>query len=203
MMGMTTQRDNVSHQQLQRAASSKNAREPAKQLWLDAWADPVAGVKAFSCCIHTCNLSGDGDWRLVIADADKKLKVTSVLPSNQASTSSTTTHSGLDLSVPKAAQKLDAACSHTSALGPHMGPHMSKTPVQCAQVWKGTAKASEHALLDVPVAVTSFITETAAPRIPTLAVAAGSHVYMFRSLRPYYKFTMPAAGANAAEESVW
>lgn len=123
MMGMTTQRDNVSHQQLQRAASSKNAREPAKQLWLDAWADPVAGVKAFSCCIHTCNLSGDGDWRLVIADADKKLKVTSVLPSNQASTSFTTTHSGLDLSVPKAAQKLDAACSHTSALGPPFNVH--------------------------------------------------------------------------------
>lgn len=43
--------------------------------WLDAWSDPVAGVSAFSSCIHTCNLFGDGDWRLIVADADKKLKV--------------------------------------------------------------------------------------------------------------------------------
>lgn len=72
------------------------------------------------------------------------------------------------------------------------------------QVWKGTAKASEHALLDVPVAITSFITDTAAPRLPTLAVAAGAHVYMFRSLRPYFKFTVPAETATAeAEEVVW
>lgn len=62
----------ANEQQLQRARS---AREPAKQLWLDAWADPVAGVKAFSNCIHTCNLYGDGDWRLVVADADQKIKV--------------------------------------------------------------------------------------------------------------------------------
>lgn len=47
-----------------------------RQLWLDAWTDPVASVKAFSSCIHTCNLFGDGDWRLVVADhVDKKLKV--------------------------------------------------------------------------------------------------------------------------------
>lgn len=62
-------------QQLQHSTASKNVREPAKQLWLDAWVDPVAGVKAFSTCIHTCNLYGDGDWRLVVADSDKKIKV--------------------------------------------------------------------------------------------------------------------------------
>lgn len=61
---------------LTRCSKSGHVREPAKQLWLDAWADPVAGVNAFSSCITTCNLCGDGDWRLVIADAaDKKLKV--------------------------------------------------------------------------------------------------------------------------------
>lgn len=60
-----------------RNSQSSHVREPAKQLWLDAWADPVAGVKAFSGCITTCNLCGDGDWRLIVADADKKLKVCS------------------------------------------------------------------------------------------------------------------------------
>eukprot|EP00879_Flechtneria_rotunda_P025766 GHRR01027411.1.p1 GENE.GHRR01027411.1~~GHRR01027411.1.p1 ORF type:complete len:329 (+),score=99.63 GHRR01027411.1:210-1196(+) len=120
------------------------AREQAKQLWLDAWADPVAGVKAFGNCIHTCNLYGDGDWRLVIADADKKIKV-----------------------------------------------------------WKGTQKASEHALLDAPVAITSFIADASQPRLPTLAVAAGANIYMFKSLRPYYKFTLPAADAALAEDAIW
>lgn len=57
------------------SSKSGHAKEPVKQVWLDAWADPVAGVKAFSSCITTCNLCGDGYWRLVIADADKKLKV--------------------------------------------------------------------------------------------------------------------------------
>ena len=46
-----------------------------KQAWLDAWVDPVADVKAFSSCVATCNLLGDGDWRLVVADTDRKLKV--------------------------------------------------------------------------------------------------------------------------------
>jgi Bardet-Biedl syndrome 1 protein len=71
------------------------------------------------------------------------------------------------------------------------------------QVWKGTTKASEHALVEAPVAITSFVTDGPAPRVPTLAVAAGPHVYMFRSLLPYYKFTLPAGGISPAEDAVW
>jgi hypothetical protein len=55
---------------------TKSLREKEnKQAWLDAWVDPVADVKAFSSCVTTCNLLGDGDWRLVVADTDRKLKV--------------------------------------------------------------------------------------------------------------------------------
>ena len=43
--------------------------------WLQAWSDPVAGIAAYTPCVHTCNLFGDGDWRLVVADEDRKLKV--------------------------------------------------------------------------------------------------------------------------------
>lgn len=71
------------------------------------------------------------------------------------------------------------------------------------QVWKGTTKASEHALVEAPVAITSSITDSTAPRVPTLAVAAGPHVYMFRSLRPFYKFTLPAGDVSPAEDAVW
>lgn len=45
-----------------------------KSVWLDAFNDPVAGISAYTPCVHTCNLFGDGENRLVIADEDRKLK---------------------------------------------------------------------------------------------------------------------------------
>lgn len=46
-----------------------------KELWLDAWNDPVANINCFSGCIAACDLYADGDSRLVIADTTKKLKL--------------------------------------------------------------------------------------------------------------------------------
>lgn len=71
------------------------------------------------------------------------------------------------------------------------------------QVWKGTQRASEHALLDTPIALTSFLPDAAPPRVPVLAVAAGCHVYMFRSLKPYYKFVLPLQPCCSEEEQLW
>ena len=61
-----------------RKAAGKDPAPASKKIWLDAWIDPVAGLSAHTPCVHTCNLLGDGDWRLVVADTDKKLKVLSV-----------------------------------------------------------------------------------------------------------------------------
>jgi Bardet-Biedl syndrome 1 protein len=69
--GATLQRSTFSLQ----TRTASGGGDPLRPLWLDAWSDPVAGLSAFSGCMHTCNLFGDGDWRLVVADADKKLKV--------------------------------------------------------------------------------------------------------------------------------
>ena len=41
------------------------------------------------------------------------------------------------------------------------------------------------------------------PRTPSLAVAAGVHVYIYRNLRPYYKFTVPNLDVDAKEIEVW
>ncbi|GAX73330.1 hypothetical protein CEUSTIGMA_g784.t1 [Chlamydomonas eustigma] len=122
--------------------SSVNTR--SKPLWLDAWNDPVAGISAYTSCICTCDLLGDGDFRLVVADQDRKLKV-----------------------------------------------------------WKGTQKAADHALLDAPVAIASFVSELTAPRLPSLAVASGAHIYIYRNLRPYYKFTLPPEDVNTEEQDLW
>lgn len=46
-----------------------------KQPWLNAWRDPVAGVKAFPQCIRLSDIYGDGDHRLVIGDTEKTLVI--------------------------------------------------------------------------------------------------------------------------------
>jgi Bardet-Biedl syndrome 1 protein len=56
-------------------SSEGGTAAPLQKLWLEAWHDPVAGVKAFGNCITTADLFGDGDWRLVVASFDKTLKV--------------------------------------------------------------------------------------------------------------------------------
>ena len=55
----------------------------------------------------------------------------------------------------------------------------------------------------MPVAITSFVSETAAPRMPSLAVASGSHVFIYRNLRPYYKFVLPPEDVNLEEQELW
>jgi len=71
------------------------------------------------------------------------------------------------------------------------------------KVWKGTTLVSEHNLLEVPVALCPFYSETATPRTPSIAVAAGTHVYIYRNLRPYYKFTVPNLDVDPKEMEVW
>ena len=50
------------------------------------------------------------------------------------------------------------------------------------------------------MAITSFVSELTHPRLPSLAVAAGSHIYIYRNLRPYYKFQVPPEDVNTEEQ---
>lgn len=74
-------------------------------------------------------------------------------------------------------------------------------PLPC-QVWNGSTKEPEHSLLDAPVAITSFFSEQNA-KLPSLAVASGSHVYIYRNLRPYFKFALPPEDVNPQEQEIW
>ena len=139
--------------------------------WLDAHYDPVANLKAFSTCLHTSDLYGDGDWRLAVAGLDKKLKarVFARLASG-------------------------APCNHQG---------QQRHPQCNLQVWKGTQMASEHTLVDIPSAATSFYADDQTPRIPALAVAVGPRVFIYRNLRPYFKFTLPPETVSEVEKTVW
>mmetsp|Transcript_50681 Transcript_50681/g.99275 ORF Transcript_50681/g.99275 Transcript_50681/m.99275 type:complete len:589 (-) Transcript_50681:207-1973(-) len=111
--------------------------------WLHAWHDPVAGVKAFSQCVRLCDVRGDGENKLLIADANKILKV-----------------------------------------------------------YKGT-DVKEHAIPDVPNAMACFYSEEGRPQVPSVAVAAGPQIFIFRDLRPFYKFKLPSVDIEPSELEVW
>ncbi len=71
-------------------------------------------------------------------------------------------------------------------------------------MWRGTARESEHPLLDHATAITSFVPEDKSnARMPVLAVAIGQHVYMMRGLKPFYRFTLPPEPVQAQEEEAW
>ncbi|XP_042295792.1 Bardet-Biedl syndrome 1 protein isoform X2 [Sceloporus undulatus] len=71
------------------------------------------------------------------------------------------------------------------------------------KVYQGIGLLSENALPDLPVSVATFLMEQHEPRMPAVAVASGPFVYVYKNLRPYFKFTLPPMELNPMEKSVW
>ncbi|TMW68472.1 hypothetical protein Poli38472_005940 [Pythium oligandrum] len=126
------------------AAPAEGQKKPQKSPWLNAYHNSVAGIKAFSSCIKLVDVYGDGDYKLVVADSDRRLKM-----------------------------------------------------------FKGSALHGEQAILGSPSALSFFYPEMNRPRIPAIAVASGSFIYIYRNFRPHYKFTVPPTDINAEEAKVW
>lgn len=122
-------------------ARAKERREAGP--WLHAWHDPVANIKAFSQCVRLCDVRGDGENKLLIADEAKILKV----------------YKGVDV--------------------------------------------KEHAIPDVPNAMACFYSEEGRPQYPSVAVAAGPFIFIFKDLRPFYKFKLPQVDIEPVEMEVW
>ena len=73
---------------------------------------------------------------------------------------------------------------------------------QKLKVYKGTSLIVEHALLDKPVSQCVTYTDYAMPRVPSISVAAGSHIFIYRHIRPYRKWTCPNVEISEVENSV-
>ncbi|KAE8740184.1 hypothetical protein FOCC_FOCC014304 [Frankliniella occidentalis] len=71
------------------------------------------------------------------------------------------------------------------------------------KVYKGTSLHSETALLDVPTGVVSFYMDFSEPRMPAIAVASGSNIYIYKNMRPYFKFSLPSMDVNPLEKDLW
>lgn len=123
----------------------KDEKKKEKTFWLNAWRDHLAGIKAYSSCLEFSDVNGDGDYKLIIADSSKRLKV-----------------------------------------------------------FSGTSLATENALMTVPSAVASFYMDYRDQvRRPNVAVASGPFIFVYKNLRPFYKFTLPLVTLDKVETETW
>jgi hypothetical protein len=58
-------------------------------------------------------------------------------------------------------------------------------------------------LLGEPTALSVFFPDTRTPRVPAVAIACGSTVYVYRNLRPFFKFRLPSLPLHETESSAW
>jgi Bardet-Biedl syndrome 1 protein len=71
-------------------------------------------------------------------------------------------------------------------------------------ILRGTSVQSELSLPEIPVGVISFSLQgTSEHTGEVLAVAAGSCVYVYKNLKPFYKFALPPAPNNVREVELW
>nr|XP_030689348.1 Bardet-Biedl syndrome 1 protein isoform X9 [Globicephala melas] len=71
------------------------------------------------------------------------------------------------------------------------------------KVLKGPTVLSESPLPALPAAAATFLMEQHEPRTPALALASGPCVYVYKNLRPYFKFSLPQLPPNPLEQDLW
>ena len=122
---------------------------PPCDTWLNAYQDPVAGINTSSNCMALEDLNGDGENKLIIADAG-------------------TTSFDMRL-----------------------------------KVYKGTSLLANMQLINLPSGICTFFVDMNEPMTPAIAVASGPYVYVYKNLRPYFKFTLPSLDINPTEAQYW
>ena len=71
------------------------------------------------------------------------------------------------------------------------------------QVYNGTTLSYDGNIVETPTAIVSFHVDTTEPRIPAIAMAAGPYIYVYKNIRPYFKFTVPSLDINQLEQDLW
>jgi len=79
----------------------------------------------------------------------------------------------------------------------------NKTGVPVLKIFNDEHVETKIDLPDIPRAVCSFNTDTQPEIHPTIAVAIGTTVYMYRDRYPYIKMTLPPVEVNPIEENAW
>eukprot|EP00095_Tigriopus_kingsejongensis_P005363 maker-scaffold34_size539781-snap-gene-3.18 protein:Tk05363 transcript:maker-scaffold34_size539781-snap-gene-3.18-mRNA-1 annotation:"bardet-biedl syndrome 1 isoform x1" len=129
--------------------------------WLTAYEDPLASIYTFSSCITLSDLTGDGDFKLVVADL--------------------------------------GSGTYNMKLRVYKGTQL----VSIIQLKSAGISISENTIIDLPTGVVAFHMDQNDPKIPAIAVASGSHIYIYKNMRPYFKFTLPTLEIHHSEKELW
>eukprot|EP00698_Gefionella_okellyi_P003862 TRINITY_DN13580_c0_g1_i1.p1 TRINITY_DN13580_c0_g1~~TRINITY_DN13580_c0_g1_i1.p1 ORF type:complete len:572 (-),score=130.88 TRINITY_DN13580_c0_g1_i1:93-1808(-) len=73
------------------------------------------------------------------------------------------------------------------------------------RVYRGTSQVAEVPLMHMPTAIASFYQELkpSGRPIPTIAIAAGANIYLYRELLPSFMYTLPSIDPEPQEAEVW
>ena len=62
---------------------------------------------------------------------------------------------------------------------------------------------SENTIIDLPTGVVTIHMDQTEPRIPAIAVASGTQIYIYKNLKPYFKFQLPSLEVHPVEKELW
>ena len=71
------------------------------------------------------------------------------------------------------------------------------------RVYKGGDQVTEHNMVNAPCGLVGFYTENGEPRSSVLGVGVGSSVFIFKNMRPYFKYTLPFIDVHPKEREIW
>ena len=71
------------------------------------------------------------------------------------------------------------------------------------KIFEGGTLQVEYALMDVPTALCICYSDEFAKRVPNLAVAGGSYIFLYRDMKPFRKWICPPTEVAPEEKDVW
>jgi Bardet-Biedl syndrome 1 protein len=92
------------------------------------------------------------------------------------------------------------ADGHSELVVAHYSTNKSELKLK---VFKGASLIKESNLVDTPTALVSIYMDNLEPKVPAIAVASGSNIYIYKNLRPGFQFVFPSLDVSGVERDIW
>lgn len=70
------------------------------------------------------------------------------------------------------------------------------------RVFKGGDQITEHNIVEAPCGVVGIYTENAEPRSAVVAIGAGASVFIYKNMKPHFKYCLPHLDPHPKEREV-
>ncbi|XP_063712394.1 Bardet-Biedl syndrome 1 protein homolog [Symsagittifera roscoffensis] len=71
------------------------------------------------------------------------------------------------------------------------------------KVYQGTTLKMENQILDFPTGICALYIDNNIPKTPAIVVASGQSVYVYKNMRPFYKYTLEGLPVSEVEQQYW